>query len=130
VVEDWLQRDASYRITNLLPWRPKPSAPDLLYDEEVRRLTIYKALSGEILCFRYFCILEDRKTRASIGGLITLVCDLNDDGNYEFRICPGDERAEKNLLRSLLKVKSNLSDESELVRRTVSSALREIGQKR
>lgn len=127
VAEYWMHgADPSYRITNLLPWRPKPSAPNILYNEKVARLTIYKTSSGRILCFEYARILEDRSKKLPIGGLTTLISDLDENGKYEFQMSNGNEAGDRKLLISLIRIKLGLSEETDLVRRIVRSATREM----
>ena len=107
-----------------------PSAPDILYSERVGRLTIYKTTSERILCFRYARILEDRAEGLPIGGLTTLISDLDEDGKYEFQMGNGYDAADRKLLISLLRIKLGLSAEADLLQRIVGSALRALDNKK
>jgi len=127
IVESWTAGpESSYKITNLSPWKPKPTSQNIHYIERVRSLTVFRVSKNKTLCFKYTRILEVENTGLSIGGISTYISDLNDDGTYEFQMGNGAEVADRKLLVSILRIKLGLSEEADLVRRIVSSAMREM----
>jgi len=129
IAESWKPgKDASYRIINPPPWRPKPSALNVLFSEEVRNLVIFRESKDKTLCIRYTRVLESQGTGLPVGVISTFISDLDDDGKYEFQMGGGYEAADKKLLISILRIKLGLSEEADLVRRIIGSALREMGK--
>jgi len=129
IVESWRPGpDSTYRITNLSPWKPKPTSLNIHFREKVRSLTIFRVSADEALCFQYGRVLEAESTGLPVGGISTFISDLDNDGKYEFQMGNGYEAADRKLLISILRIKLGLSEEADLVRRIVSSALREMSK--
>ena len=83
-------------------------------------LRVYKAADGMHLCRHYARQITD-KAVFSYSGVITLICDLDDDGVNEFQMEAGAEPDK--MLASIIRIKLGLSDEAELIKRTIRSAL-------
>jgi hypothetical protein len=121
-VEVWTgNTETTYQIRNLL----YGSLPALTANRPVLEnpldLFIFKTPEGKTLCYRYCRQITD-KSGFAYGAVITYICDLDDDGLNEFQMEAGIEPAK--LLTAIIKIKLGLSEQTDLIRRTISSALR------
>lgn len=118
--EEWeLPKGSSYRITAFYPWHSGPVS------EEVGWLVIYRAPDDKILCWEYGRLLRDKKSGQELGGILSFLADLDNDGRYESRFEGVGEKMDKPLLASLIRVKLGKSKETDLVIRLVKAALGE-----
>jgi len=127
-MEIWMGKDETkYRIRNLL----YADMPDLAANHPVLEnplaLWVYKAADGTDICYRYTREITD-KAGFTYGVVITFICDLDADGVNEFQIEAGIEPDK--MLASILRIKLGLSDEADLIKRTIRSALRAMKKKR
>lgn len=121
-VEVWTENtETIYQIKNLL----YGSLPALTANRPVLEnplgLSIFKTPEGKTLCYEYCREITD-KSGFTYGAVITYICDLDDDGLNEFQMESGVEPTK--LLTAIIKIKLGLSEQTDLIRRTISSALR------
>jgi len=123
-----LPEGSPYRIENFPNARSEHFDPDSPLIEELGRLIIFKTPKDEVLCHQYIRVLTGKYTGLSLGATFTFICDLDNDGTYEFQMGGGSEKNDRILLVSILRIKLGLSEETELVRRIIGSALHEMGK--
>ncbi len=132
-VEEWTAKLGShYSIMNLPKWRREWLDSNAPRREEVLGVKTYKAPDGRALCYEYWCLIDYAHKRSVKGpephtgdAVVSLICDLDDDGLCESQfVITLDSEKDKKLLASILMVKLGLSAETELVRRSVASAVR------
>lgn len=123
-VETWIGKSENkYTTKNLL----YGSLPALVGGRPVLEnpldLFVFKTPDGRTLCYEYSRQITD-KAGFTYGAVTTYIADLDDDGHCEFQMEVGVEPNE--LLKSIIRIKLGLSEETNLIRRTISSALRSI----
>ena len=117
--ERWeLPKGSPYRITAFYPWHHGPVS------EEVGWLVIYRAPDDKILCYEYGRFLRDKKSGDEIGGTLSFIADLDNNGRYESQFDDAGEIGDKLLLASIIRLKLGISEETDLVRRIIEAALR------
>ena len=122
-----LPEGSPYRIENFPNARSKHFDPGSPLIEELGRLIIFKTPKDEVLCHQYIRSLTGKYTGLSLGATFTFICDFDNDGTYEFQMGGGSEENDRILLVSIIRIKLGLSEETDLVRRIIGSALREMG---
>lgn len=121
-VGTWAEKSGTkYRMKNILYGSLPALAANHPVLESPWTLRVYKAADGTHLCCHYARQITD-KAVFSYSGVITFICDLNDDGVNEFQMEAGVEPDK--VLASIIRIKLGLSDEAELIKRTIRSALR------
>ncbi len=120
--ETWKLPDGSPYLITL----PSEDLEDLY--EQVLSLVIYRSPDDKILCYEYVGYLIKRKSKDILGETASYICDLDGDGILETQFGATSEGKSKRLLVSILRIKLGVSNESDLVRKIISSALLEIGK--
>jgi len=121
-VETWAEKSGTKYIMKNILYGSLPALPaNRPVLENPWTLRVYKASDGTKLCYYYAREITD-KAGFTYGGVITFICDLDDDGVNEFQMEAGIEPDK--MLASILKIKLGISDEADLVKRTIRSALR------
>jgi hypothetical protein len=120
-----LPKESPYLITANSPLENDHQDANALLSEQVMNLIIYKSPDDKILCYEYTRRLLRKRTRQILGITASYVCDLDDDGICETQLPALSEGTNGKLLLSILRIKLELSDEAELVKRIIRSAIRE-----
>jgi len=127
--ETWRLPD---RSLYLIPYRPfwgkalSEEWGDLC--EKVLSLVIYWSPANKILCYEYARYLIRQESKGILGVTASYICDLDGDDILEAQFDATSEGKVKRLLASILRIKLGVSEESDLVRKIVSSALLQIGK--
>ena len=123
-VEKWTgKRLSTYRIRNRHYGTLQALAANRLVWENPINLFIYRTPDEKILCYLYAREITD-KAGFTYGAVETYICDLDDDGMNEFQMEAGLDP--NKLLTTFARIKLGLSEETSLILRTISSALRAL----
>lgn len=108
--ERWeLPKGSPYRITAFYPWQSGPVS------EEVGWLVIYRAPNDKILCYEYGRFLRDKESGREIGGTLSFIADLDNNGIYESQFDSDGEKNDELLIASIVRLKLGISEETNLV---------------
>jgi hypothetical protein len=123
-VEKWRGKsETTYRIRNRHYGTLQALAANRLVWENPLDLFIYRTPDEKILCYFYAREITD-KAGFTYGAVETYICDLDDDGMNEFQM--ETDLDPNKLLTSFARIKLGLSEETSLIKRTISSALRAL----
>ena len=127
--EAWKLPDGSVYLMPFHPFRQTVPLEDREgLCEQVLGLVIYRSSANKILCYEYTRYLIKRESKIVLGETASYICDLDGDGILETQFDATSEGKDQRLLVSILRIRLGVSDESDLVRKIINSALLEIGK--
>ncbi len=128
--EWWMTKEGSrYHIKNYPGWGSEATSVwSRKVDEEVGSLTIYKGPEGQVLFYLYMFLIKDDARHE--GAYAEIICDLDGDGVNESQFGYTSQQVPEKIMAAIAGIKVGISDESQLVKRMVISALHQLGEAR